>query len=71
MQLLQILNQIPGPNPMQLLANIEASPGPSFPDDCILSQRGRKFLSLLLEKDPRDRLAAEKFGEHEYYNILK
>ncbi|CAD7947107.1 unnamed protein product [Amoebophrya sp. A120] len=55
-----------GPNPMQLLANIEQANGPAFPESCRLSDNGKKFLSLLLEKDPAKRLPANAFMHHEY-----
>lgn len=48
-----------GPNPMQLLANIEAAPTLPFPHNCGLSPDGKNFLALLLEKDPVKRLPAK------------
>lgn len=54
-----------GPNPMQLLANIERSL-PEWPDDCELSVEGRDFLLLLLQRSPEKRPAANTFMDHEY-----
>lgn len=55
-----------GPNPMQLLANIEKADDLTFPEKCDLSERGRKFLKSLLEKDPSKRLSSSDFVKHNY-----
>ncbi|CAD7967642.1 unnamed protein product [Amoebophrya sp. A25] len=55
-----------GPNPMQLLANIESAGALKFPEDCSLSTEGRAFLQLLLAKDPGKRLPANRFLQHDY-----
>lgn len=55
-----------GPNPMQLLANIEQSKGLQFQAGSTLSVEGRNFLALLLEKDPRKRLSGDEFMRHKY-----
>ena len=54
------------PNPMQLLANIEKCKALEFGGKCALSERGKEFLGLLLEKDPSRRLASGLFMDHAY-----
>lgn len=57
-----------GANPMQLLANIEKSPGLSF-EGIQLSSQGQDFLRALLVHSPAQRLSSQAFMQHVYVRL--
>eukprot|EP00930_Biecheleria_cincta_P018309 TRINITY_DN14305_c0_g1_i1.p1 TRINITY_DN14305_c0_g1~~TRINITY_DN14305_c0_g1_i1.p1 ORF type:complete len:644 (-),score=111.19 TRINITY_DN14305_c0_g1_i1:158-2089(-) len=57
-----------GANPMQLLANIEKSPGLSF-EGIQLSSQGQDFLRALLVHSPAQRLSSQAFMQHAYVRL--
>ena len=59
-------NAFTGSNPLQLLANIERAATISFPADLEISSECQELLSMVLMKNPNDRISCSKFFAHPY-----